>query len=191
MTSRFHDDDPVIAQGEAWLREQMDELPALDLERIKRRVHLELNERWLAGQLDEGGFERVRPRLHAAIRRELNARLRSHDAAAAEQRPAPPLRRWTFWGTGASAAVAACLALMVARTTTTSVQSSPVSALDAFARYESDGLMLELAALRSRVNEFSSGSSSERNEEVTRGLTDLRESIDRIFETNDTADDWS
>jgi hypothetical protein len=189
MTSYHDHDDSALARDEAWLRDRMEEVPQPDLRRIKRGIHVALNERWLAGDLGEFDTAPLRTRLKAAIRGALNEPPACRATHGNAESSALSVRNLTLWGTGLSAA-AACLMLLLGRNAADFRPRFP-SALDAFVAYESDGMMAELAALRRSVVDFTSADDEASDDVTTRELMELKESIDRIFGTNHEADDWS
>lgn len=112
-----HRDDILreIESNEAWLRD-VDNLPAMrELQRTKALVGIEVNERWLAGQINDAPPRDLVARIQARTRQALRS-VPAHAASELDTLPFASKQgapyRWPRWATIAGLAAAACAAIV-------------------------------------------------------------------------------
>ncbi len=124
-----------IQAGEAWLREILEGPPECDVDRMRRRAEIAVNEEWLRPRLQDdvpsGLADRIKTRLWA----ELSGTNEGHDrvsrVAPMDTRRTRRVYRW-LGGFAAVAAVCAIAFVGVFRPNTTDVDLSLVTAFEHF-----------------------------------------------------------
>ncbi len=191
MTS---DDELLLAleEGERWLSRVLRDPPAPKTEDIKQRIHLALNEQWLAETLDDQPPAELADGVKSSLRAILESELPSEPHRSVAARSRSRIVRFYRWAGGVSAAAAAVILFAIVGPFGLDPVPLDSSRAEAFEHYRDDGITESLAALAEDVSEieFALGDIP-----ISDGLDntfdDLLDSIDELMLEGPVGDDWT
>ncbi len=180
-----------IGRGEAWLARVSPPSPQPDLERIKMRVRIALDEQWLAEQADPIAAADLHDRIRARVADEVSGTVVFRGGfveAGPTHRGRSPARllRWAGCVVGLAAALMLCFRLLPGG----DEPAAGLSAYDAFVVYSGqDSLSDEFALVDESLLELELSDESSYSW-VDGELDDLRDDIDSFLSSDADETDW-